>query len=469
LQNKLAAFNIRKIIKSLASIKLAVVVILAIATITAWGTILESQYDAMTAQKLVYKSVWMYAVLIIFAANLIAVMIDRWPWKAKHTGFVLAHIGLLTMLLGAWMTSRFGVDGSMSLGIGDSSSTVLVSQTDFAVYTTFDGTNYQKLFDREVDFFLDSPSEKKPLVIPTPSGDIKVVDYYPYAFREEKVIESKDQNAGLGVRFQMQNPNVNMTEWLMQPSVYRDVIKDFGPAQVILVGSKDFKVDESRNSILLKTQPGSDELEYEIHSRRDPKKVKRGHAHSGETIETGWMSLVLRVLKVIPRARQELSFRKSEKPTPLTTSAVLIDYNGNRQWMGLNSLLKLFSDQSGYVVSYGNRSLKLGFPIRLKDFHVGHYQGTTRASSYASVVDVPELGDHTISMNEPLTYKGYTFYQASFDSDEQGKPVASILSVNRDPGRWIKYLGAFLIVFGAIHLFWSKRRQATSRAGIGKS
>ena len=58
-----------------------------------------------------------------------------------------------------------------------------------------------------------------------------------------------------------------------------------------------------------------------------------------------------------------------------------------------------------------------------------------------------------ISMNEPLKYAGYTLYQASF-SKEEGRPPLSIFSVNRDAGRWLKYLGSLTIVLGAALMFW---------------
>jgi hypothetical protein len=78
-----------------------------------------------------------------------------------------------------------------------------------------------------------------------------------------------------------------------------------------------------------------------------------------------------------------------------------------------------------------------------------------RASTYQSLVDVEGLGEKEISMNEPLKYKGYTFYQASFQEDPgSGRPMASILSVNYDPGRYLKYFGAIMIVLGSILMFY---------------
>jgi hypothetical protein len=112
---------------------------------------------------------------------------------------------------------------------------------------------------------------------------------------------------------------------------------------------------------------------------------------------------------------------------------------------------------AAFVVGYYNQRLDLGFDITLKDFSVGRYQGTQRAMSYQSLVEIPGLGEAKIYMNNPLKHAGYTLYQASFQEDELGKPVASVLSVNKDPGRFLKYLGSFLIVLGIILLFYFKR------------
>jgi cytochrome c biogenesis protein ResB len=52
-------------------------------------------------------------------------------------------------------------------------------------------------------------------------------------------------------------------------------------------------------------------------------------------------------------------------------------------------------------------------------------------------------------MNNPLKTHGYTFYQSSYFLDQAGE-YHSVLSVNRDPGRFVKYQGSLLLVLGLI-------------------
>lgn len=119
-------------------------------------------------------------------------------------------------------------------------------------------------------------------------------------------------------------------------------------------------------------------------------------------------------------------------------------------------------------MSYQNRRIDLGFDLKLKQFEVQRYQGTMKAMEYASQVEAVNTAnslivEKTISMNEPLKFMGYTIYQASFQEDEQtGEPVASVFSINQDPGRPIKYAGSLVFSLGIVWLFYQRRKRATA-------
>src|SRR6185312_312382 len=137
-------------LRFLASIRLAVFIILSLGVVTAIGTITEARFDAEVARKLVYQSVYMYTVLALLAINLIAVMIDRWPWKQHHTGFVLAHVGILFIMFGAGLTQRYGIDGTMSLGLGQERHSITVREHELNVYSSLDGGDFRNMFQSEV-------------------------------------------------------------------------------------------------------------------------------------------------------------------------------------------------------------------------------------------------------------------------------------------------------------------------------
>ena len=119
-------------------------------------------------------------------------------------------------------------------------------------------------------------------------------------------------------------------------------------------------------------------------------------------------------------------------------------------------------------------ALPICFQVFLNKFEVTRYLGTMKAKEYASQVSLGRVGDNLkdeskvqfksmISMNEPLKYEGYTIYQASFQEDEMtGQPVASVFSVNKDPGRAIKYFGSIILSLGIVWLFYQRRKRATA-------
>ena len=59
-------------------------------------------------------------------------------------------------------------------------------------------------------------------------------------------------------------------------------------------------------------------------------------------------------------------------------------------------------------------------------------------------------GRNLIQMNDPLRYRGYTFYQASF---MQGETETTILAVVKNVGRLFPYISSIIMCIGLlIHL-----------------
>ena len=445
-----------KVIKFFASLGLAVFIISALAVVAAVGTITEAKYnDSEMAVKLVYQSPWMYAVLGLLIIQLIAVMIDRWPWRSHHAGFVFAHVGIIILLFGAWITQQFGIDGSMVFEIGQQSGTVSVKERDLIVYGSLGGS-MRAIFQSRVDFLSHPPTEARPLEVGLGTDVMIFREHLPFAFRESEIDVAPEAGDAPALRVQLENANVNLTQWLRRDAGRDAGEIDLGPAKLVL--TKVTPVPSGRNEVIFLNRADAKKLTYVIFNK-DKTLRKRGEVAQGDTIETGWMGLKVRLLRYLPHARENVMFRPAAHSTPATISAARFSFRGRDYWVGLDTPLRIYLEDRAYIVVYGHAQVPLSFALKLTDFTVGKYQGTDRAASYESRVQVPGRGEVTISMNEPLQKGGYTFYQSSFVPDERGKPVASILSVNYDPGRWIKYLGSMLIVLGSCILFWFKRVQ----------
>ena len=479
------------------SLRLAVFTLSVLIILFAIGTFYESAQGRQAAQELIYGSIWMSILLFLLALNIIAVMIDRWPWKTKHTGFLMAHFGIIFLIVGSFMTRFYGVDGNMRLALGESGGQIITSSVLLQVYSSFDAKNLSELYRKQVHFFRHPPSAKKPLVVPLGSDVLKISNFYPSATAREKYEPS--QRGGPALRFQIEGSQMQMVKWLFKNPWLEQIKLPLGPAQVILFNSvASFESAEvDRPSLLLapshlqirkpaiarpaksapklhssslKKHPETDsaeneKLRYELR-RPDSKKILRGFLKKGSVLQTGWMDLQFRLIDYIPKALPHTIFtprKKRVKQANLETtsqegavfnSAIQVEFKGEKRWMGLNSHLFFFDEDKVYAVAYVHEKKKLGFRLKLKDFKVIRWPSSFKAAGYESQVQVNEgKSVEHISMNHPLKQDGYTVYQSGFEEDEKGVPVASVFSINKDPGRFVKYFGSLLIVLGSLILF----------------
>ncbi len=152
-------------------------------------------------------------------------------------------------------------------------------------------------------------------------------------------------------------------------------------------------------------------------------------------------------------------------------------------------------DFRGQVAGQGRRvtvtlprgDVELGFSVHLQRFDRKLDPGADTVSHYASTVDFldrqsppePLLEDVLVTLNapvdftDPVTGRSYRFYQSSFDGpfrpgdpqyeqnvsdrEQYGQLFLSVLSVNYDPGRGLKYFGSMLISIGFILIFYMRK------------
>ncbi len=108
-------------------------------------------------------------------------------------------------------------------------------------------------------------------------------------------------------------------------------------------------------------------------------------------------------------------------------------------------------DNKVYNIALRRKQTVLPFEIELIDFEKQLYPGTDKPKSYKSEIILRENGSEwrsIIQMNEPLRYRGYTFYQSSFiEGDEQ---EATILAVVKNAGRMFPYIASIVMCIGLL-------------------
>ena len=130
------------------------------------------------------------------------------------------------------------------------------------------------------------------------------------------------------------------------------------------------------------------------------------------------------------------------------------------------------SDDMEFEIAYGSNATLLPFKLLLNDFILERYPGSDSPSGYRSdviLIDEPEnvKMPFEIYMNNVLKYKGYRFYQSSYDPDEKG----TVLSVNHDrAGMIVTYTGyAVLFLFIVLSLLIRNSRFRTVQPGLWNS
>src|SRR3989338_8996173 len=108
----------------LGSLKVAVPLLVTIAAVLAWGTIYEAKFGTAAVQQFVYHAWWFQALLGFLAVNLTIAALKRYPWKRQHLQFVLAHLGIILILIGGILGGRFGVEGQMIIPEGEAARTL---------------------------------------------------------------------------------------------------------------------------------------------------------------------------------------------------------------------------------------------------------------------------------------------------------------------------------------------------------
>lgn len=170
----------------------------------------------------------------------------------------------------------------------------------------------------------------------------------------------------------------------------------------------------------------------------------------------------------------ELPVGQKDKGIPAALVAMTVNDQTKEFWLRQSNDLSprfqavTFPDGEIYRVSYDFDRKDLDFKLQLVNFDVGMDPGTSQASSYESEVLLTDPGEGVqnravlISMNEPLAWKNYTFYQSNYiplEDPRTGRGTGqfmSIFQVRYDPVWGITYLGCLLVVLGVFVQFYMR-------------
>lgn len=488
----------RRTFRFLSSVRLAVILLMILIVSIAVGTVCEARFDAKVARAYVYEAPWFDVWMIALGVNLAAAAFSRYPWKKHHAGFVITHAGIITLLVGALVGRIWGIEGTMTLFVGDGPSNRLVmDQQEVRVQegpktAAFPvGLQYQH-----------SSAGKAVALGTTPGGWTLAVTDYAERLLPLSSPQAVREGGAPAVRIKLWNMGQDIEEWLW-PNDQENRTIDLGlltveclSGRAASVGPKDAPVTEvgpflhevaatSAGSVNATPDlpPGdraviylSDEGNLSYYLQNEKGEISRGKLEAGRPMATGWGTWQIEVAQVIPRAIPSTEFEPIPKSTRMRpseranlTSGIKVQFRRGaeheEEWLASGWQVDLLVPGETLHVSLGPKIYQLPVGLKLKGFEVERNDGSDTPAGFKSTLEVRDAGGDvatgSCSMNEPMNFPdvlwrrwtgfSYKISQASWNPHDLHQSSVQILF---DPGWFFKWVGSLLVCTGIFTMFY---------------
>jgi len=233
----------------LPSYWLAVALLTLILVVTAAATIFEAKHDAGFARYMVYDRGWFEFLLLLLGVNLAAAAMSRWPWKRRHIGFLVTHLGLIVILAGSAVGRYFGWEGQLRLMEGETGNEVLTNERLLRIATPWETSISSAEFEYE------PPTPAHPFRLEVGEYAVTIDRYYPAADIKE-AIERDPHRGGPAVRVRFASQFGVTETWLLLEAPHRSW-HEVGPARIRFAQART--VQELRKLTAPPSAPGSDD------------------------------------------------------------------------------------------------------------------------------------------------------------------------------------------------------------------
>ncbi|PCH78008.1 MAG: c-type cytochrome biogenesis protein CcsB [Flavobacteriaceae bacterium] len=459
----------KKILNQLYSTRLMAVLFLVFAIAMAVATFVENDYGTETAKALIYSSWWFELIMVFMAINFFG-NIFKYKLYRKEKWVVLAfHLSFVLIIIGAGVTRYISFEGIMPIKEGQTSS-VFLSEKIFIGTTVDDGENQKTPnYDAILLSAMTSNSYAYSSDFKGKEFSVKLTGYTPN-FQESFTL---DETGDTYIKFVESSSGGRHDHYIKQ-----------GTSQSIHGLTIGFDTD-AKNAINFKTVDGV----LKINTVFDGTYYRMADQYNGIILKDTLQDFSLLSLYRLgnsnfvvpsPSVKGKYIEKSAEDRTSFPTHKLTFDVtvDGVTETVAIKGAqyttyapIELKVNGLNFRLTYGSKQLSLPFSIKLRDFQLEKYPGSTSPMSFASeitVIDPEETFDFKIFMNNILIHRGYKFFQASYEITDEYEETR--LSVNHDYwGTLITYIGYFLL-YGAITLtlFMKKTRFGTLRAQLRK-
>lgn len=425
------------------------------ATAMGIATFIENDFGTQTSKALVYNTWWFEAIMVFFVINFFGNIFRYRLLRKEKWAVLLFHVAFLFILIGAGITRYIGYEGLMVIQEGEATNK-FISETTY-VNLVIDDNTQQKSEHHPIllsawgknNWGVSTDFKGQPI-------KIELVDYIPWA--EKKLVE--DANGDEYLHFVESSSGSRHDHYIKK-----------GTTQNIHNILVSFDSEKTNANVNFVTKNG----ELKILTKENGTWLRMADQAKGTISKDSLTTFNLRSLYnishfqfVVPTPAQKGTLKMvSGSKNDKKYDAIILDITTNNKTERVELIGGKFNTLNTQQVTVGNlnfrmlygaKTLELPFHIKLRDFQLEKYPGSESAASYASEVTVlsPEKTfDYRIYMNHILDYKGYKFFQSSYDNTKEIEETH--LSVNHDFwGTLFTYVGYSLLYFGMICIFFAK-------------
>jgi cytochrome c-type biogenesis protein CcsB len=413
------------------------------------ATFVENSYGTEAAQGLIYKSLWFSLVMVLLAINLAVNFIRHKMYTRQRIAVGIFHISFIIILIGAGITRYISFEGVMHIREGQTADFILSSEDNLTVKSGNLTVSKPVLFS---ELTVNQFDEKIPVegrkirvksvgfiknavrtVKEDPSGEAMIDFVISQGQGRESFVFSKGSNLTLGnIKLGYGLPGANLQFFDRNDSLF---LTYDHPVEIrSMTGGKTQVVDANKTIPVEKMQLYAFDGYMLL--------VKNYYNHALATVEkdnSGNEGLDAAILEVTDGGNKQV-----------------VNVMGKHGMRGEPFSVKV--GNSALEITYGADPIYLPFALQLTDFQMEKYPGSMSPSSYASELVLLDKERNVtrnvrIFMNNTLNYRGFKFFQSSYDQDEGG----TVLSVNADQlGTTVTYVGYLLLGLGFVLALFSK-------------
>ena len=444
----------KKLQNILISTRTMAVLLLVYAAAMGYATFLENDYGTPTAKALIYEAKWFEFVMLLLILNFIGNISRYRLWRREKWPVLVFHLSFILIFIGGAITRYISYEGIMHIREGETSNSVITDKNFFKIQIEEKGDvlNYQDVP------YLMSPLHKNFKANYDYHGkqiSVKATDFIQR--KKDSLVADQSGEEFLHVVSAGQKGRENIYIKSGESKSVNGTLVTYNRS---IEGAVEFK--NENGNLMIKTPVDAEFMTMATQA-------------TGATKKDEFQPLALRSLYtindlrlVVPEGLKKGKLiayegdRKKDKDVP---DQLTVEVQGpkTKQLVNLsvekgnpNAFKQISMDGMNIILGFGPKVYNTPFSLKLDDFVMETYPGSSSPSAYESHVQIIDGGKQTpykIYMNHVLNHGGYRFFQASFDPDRQG----TVLSVNHDFwGTLITYIGYFFLFTAMFIVFFWK-------------